>query len=158
MSSASCSQPVVFRQARLTDIPGMSVVRLAVTENVLSDPARITAADYTDYLTRRGRGWVAEEAGRIVGFAIADLREHSVWALFVHPDYAGQGLGKELHRLLLDWYFVQTSTPISLSTEPGTRAEAFYRRQGWRAIGPISSGEVRFELTPEEWQQQARLS
>jgi GNAT superfamily N-acetyltransferase len=134
-----------YRCARLTDIPGMSAVRVSVTENVLSDPARITAADYTDYLTRRGRGWVAEEAGRIVGFAIVDGQQHSVWALFVHPGYAGRGVGKELHRLLLAWHFAHTTEPISLSTGPGTRAEEFYRRQGWQETGRTASGEVQFE-------------
>ncbi len=141
---------MLFRQAQLSDIPGMTVVRLAVTENALRDPTRITAADYTNYLTRRGCGWVAEEAGHIVGFAIADLQGHSVWALFVHPEYAGRGIGKELHRLLLSWYFAQTIEPVSLSTEPGTRAEEFYRRQGWQETGRTANGEVQFEMGPEK--------
>ncbi|MBC6697823.1 GNAT family N-acetyltransferase [Hymenobacter puniceus] len=146
---------MVFRQAHLSDIPGMSVVRLAVTENVLRDPACITAADYTDYLVQRGRGWVAadERSGQIVGFAIVDLQDSSVWALFVHPGFNQQGIGKELHRLLLDWYFTHTAAPISLSTSPGTRAETFYRRQGWQDTGRTSSGEVRFELSQKAWQQ-----
>ncbi|WBA42001.1 GNAT family N-acetyltransferase [Hymenobacter canadensis] len=146
---------MVFRPAHLSDIPGMSVVRLAVTENALRDPALITPADYADYLVQRGRGWVAadEEFGRIVGFAVVDLQQHSVWALFVHPDFDQQGIGKELHRLLLDGYFAHTNMPISLSTEPGTRAEHFYRRQGWQETGSITSGEVRFELSQTAWQQ-----
>ncbi|SHJ07889.1 Acetyltransferase (GNAT) domain-containing protein [Hymenobacter daecheongensis DSM 21074] len=134
-----------YRQSTVADIPQLMQVRLAVRENVLSDPTRVPATAYTDYLTRRGLGWVAEEAGRIVGFAIADLVDHSIWALFVHPDFAGQGLGKRLHDLLLDWYFRQTLHPIWLSTAPGTRAEEFYRRQGWQETGRTESGEVRFE-------------
>ncbi|TGE25593.1 GNAT family N-acetyltransferase [Hymenobacter aquaticus] len=135
-----------YRPATLADIPQLSLVRLAVRENRLSDPARVTPADYVDYLTRRGRGWLCETAeGTVVGFAIADLQDHSVWALFVHPDHEGQGIGKHLHDQLLTWYFRQTPHPIWLSTAPGTRAEAFYRRQGWHETGRTTSGEVRFE-------------
>ncbi|MCB2379755.1 GNAT family N-acetyltransferase [Hymenobacter sp. BT635] len=142
--------PMRYREALLADIPPMSTVRLAVRENQLSDPTRVTPADYTDYLTRRGRGWVCEtDGGTIVGFAIADVLDHSVWALFVHPDYEGQGIGKHLHDLLLTWYFAQTPHPIWLSTGPGTRAEEFYRRQGWQETGRTKSGEVRFELQAE---------
>ena len=41
---------VIFRQACLEDIPAMSKIRLAVTENALSDPSRITQQMYEDYL------------------------------------------------------------------------------------------------------------
>ena len=69
---------MLFREARLADIPQMMIVRLAVRENRLSDPARAPAAAYVEYLTQRGRGWVAEAAGRLVGFAIADLAGPSI--------------------------------------------------------------------------------
>ncbi|UOQ55206.1 GNAT family N-acetyltransferase [Hymenobacter cellulosivorans] len=136
---------MLTRQALLTDIPQLMQVRVAVRENRLSDPTRVPYEAYVDYLTRRGRGWVAEDAGSIVAFAIADVLDHSVWALFVHPHYEGQGLGKNLLDQLLAWYFQQTTHPIWLSTAPGTRAEEFYRRQGWHETGRTSSGEVRFE-------------
>lgn len=142
-----------YRQAHPADIPGMFDVRFAVTENILRNRALVTEENSRDYLTRRGRGWVAEEAGRIVGFAIADVQDHNIWALFVHPDFDRRGIGKELHRLMLDWYFTQTTEPVWLSTAPGTRAEEFYRRQGWRATGRTTSGEIRFEMTVGEWQQ-----
>ena len=50
-------------------------------------------------------------------------------------------------------YFTQTTEPIWLSTSLGTRAENFYRRQGWQETGHTSSGEVRFELSKEAWKQ-----
>ncbi|WP_305011447.1 GNAT family N-acetyltransferase [Hymenobacter mellowenesis] len=125
----------------------LTEIRLAVRENVLNNPALVTYADYVEYLTRRGRGWVGEEAGRIVGFAIADLTGHSIWALFVHPDFDQRGIGRALHDAMLSWYFGQTSEPLWLSTAPGTRAEGFYRRAGWCETGRTASGEVRFELT-----------
>lgn len=145
-----------FREAQLTDIPALFDVRFSVTENVLRNRALVTAANTEDYLARRGKGWVCEADGQVVGFAIADLQDHSIWALFVRPEYGGLGIGKQLHHLMLTWYFRQTSETVWLSTAPGTRAEAFYRRQGWQETGRTSSGEVRFEMTVGEWQ--SRLS
>lgn len=143
-----------FREAKLTDIPALFDVRYSVTENVLHNRALVTVADTEDYLTRRGKGWVCEVNGQLVGFAIADLQDHSIWALFLRPESVGQGIGKRLHRLMMDWYFAQTPETVWLSTGPNTRAEEFYRRQRWQETGRTASGEVRFEMTKEKWQSQ----
>lgn len=142
---------MLFRDALTDDIPQLAEVRFAVRENVLRNRTLVTEADYVAYLTQRGHGWVCEEAGRIVGFAIADVQDHNIWALFVHPDFAAQGIGKKLHNLMLMWYFAQTLENVWLSTAPGTRAEEFYHRRGWQQTGLTSSGEVRFEMTAGEW-------
>jgi GNAT superfamily N-acetyltransferase len=142
---------MLYREAQVADIPQYMVVRMAVKENQLSNPALVTEQDNINYLTKRGKGWVYEADGQIVGFAIADLQDHSIWALFVHPDYEGQGIGGHLHSLMLRWYFSQTQHPVWLSTGPGTRAEEFYRRHGWHETGRTEKGEIRFELTLEEW-------
>ncbi|MCB2408471.1 GNAT family N-acetyltransferase [Hymenobacter lucidus] len=135
-----------YREAQLTDIPQLMRVRMAVRENRLSNPALVPAEAYVEYLTQRGKGWLCETtAGTVAGFAIADLQDHSIWALFIDPDFAAQGIGKRLHDLMLTWYFQQTTHPVWLSTAPGTRAEEFYRRQGWHETGRTKSGEVRFE-------------
>ncbi|MBC6607497.1 GNAT family N-acetyltransferase [Hymenobacter sp. BT188] len=142
---------MLYREAQVADIPQYMAVRMAVRENQLSNPDRVTEQDNIDYITRRGKGWVCEVDGQIVGFAIADLQDHSIWALFVHPDYDRQGIGRQLQTLMLRWYFGQTQHSVWLSTSPGTRAEAFYQQSGWRETGRTASGEIRFELTMEEW-------
>ncbi|UOQ76201.1 GNAT family N-acetyltransferase [Hymenobacter sp. 5516J-16] len=148
---------MLFREAQVADIPQLTVVRLAMQENRLSDPKLVTGPDYVDYLTRHGKGWACEVNGTIVGFGIADLLGHSIWALFVQPEFAGLGIGKKLHELMLDWYFAQTSETVWLSTAPGTRAEEFYHRQGWQDTGRTTSGEVRFEMGVSEWNNQKPL-
>lgn len=57
----------------------MSRIRLSVTENVLSDPGRITRQMYEDYLESSGRGWVAEIEGEVAAFSYADKHEGSIW-------------------------------------------------------------------------------
>jgi GNAT superfamily N-acetyltransferase len=89
--------------------------------------------------------------GSVVAFAIADLIDHNVWALFVQPGFDGKGIGKKLHDDMLDWYFAQTDLTIWLGTAPGTRAENFYRRAGWKEAGIHGKGEIKFEMTATSW-------
>ncbi|MEO6734359.1 MAG: hypothetical protein ABIN01_24270 [Ferruginibacter sp.] len=77
---------MIFRETVIGDIGSMQIVRNAVKENKLSDPALITYMAYEVFLTGRGKGWVCEIDNVIVGFSIIDLKENNVWALFIHPD------------------------------------------------------------------------
>lgn len=136
---------MLIRAATLPDIDPMHVIRMAVKENILSDPALITPEEYADYIVNRGAGWVVEIENRIVGFAIVDLHEHNVWALFVHPDAEKKGVGRKLHDEMIRWYFSQTTETLWLGTEPNSRAEGFYRQAGWKEVGKHGSAEIKFE-------------
>lgn len=140
-----------LREATIEDIPQMQVVRNAVKENMLSDPALVPDGDYVGFLTVKGKGWVCETGGTIMGFAIADLPGHNIWALFIHPEAERMGLGRALHATMLDWYFGQTSETVWLSTSPGTRAAGFYRAAGWQEAGTYGKGELKFEMTAAAW-------
>jgi len=142
---------MILRAANPDDIPQIQIVRHSVKENVLSNPALVTDADCENYLTIRGKGWVAEKDGTIVGFAIADLQDHNIWALFIHPDFERQGIGRQLHDTMLDWYFQQTMHTVWLSTQPNSRAETFYRKAGWREVGLHGANEIKFEMTHDDW-------
>ena len=142
---------MLFRGARITDIPKIQVVRNSVKENILSNPALVTDKDCENYLVNRGKGWICEIDGRIVGFAIVDLIDHNVWALFVQPGFEKNGIGKKLHNDMLDWYFSQTDSTIWLSTAPNTRAEKFYHKAGWIEVGMHGKGEIKFEMTAANW-------
>ena len=142
---------MIFREATIADIPQMQIVRHSVKENILSNPALVTDKDCEDYLTSRGKGWVCENNGLVVGFAIADLIDKNIWALFVHPDVAGKGIGKKLHDTMLDWYFNQTKETVWLSTAYNTRAENFYTKAGWKEVGMHGKNEIKFEMRFDDW-------
>lgn len=148
----------MLRQATIADIPQIQRVRNAVKENMLTNPLLVPDADVEDYITRRGRGWVVEEDGVIFGFSIVSVLDKNVWALFVHPDHDRKGLGRLLHDEMMDWYFAQTDADIWLSTAPGTRAEGFYRKAGWRETGFYGKGEIKFEMSFQDWQCHHRVS
>ncbi len=148
---------MLFREAAISDIEQIQVVRNAVLENTLSDPSLVPNTAVEDYITRRGKGWICEDNGIIVGFSIVSVIDNNVWALFVQPGYDKSGIGRRLHDELLDWYFDQTSETIWLSTSPGTRAEQFYRKAGWVASGTYGKGEIKFEMAAKLWKDRFKL-
>jgi len=68
-----------YGRAQPADIPAMSRIRLAVTENMLSDPGKVTLQMYHDYLQQLGRGWVCR-SGRggdnVVSSFIGDRKSY----------------------------------------------------------------------------------
>jgi len=78
------------------------------------------------------------------------MKDHNIWALFVHPDYEKMGIGRKLHDMMLDWYFTQTKQTVWLGTAPSTRAENFYRTAGWAAVG-MHGKEIKFEMSSNDW-------
>ena len=135
-----------LRQALAADIPGIWRVRYAVRENTLA-PGRIGDAEVRAEIEDSGRGWVVEAAdGEILGFAIGNAQSGNIWALFVRPESQGQGHGSALHDVMVDWLWAQGLERLWLTTGPGTRAEAFYKRRGWREVGSIGNGDLRLEL------------
>jgi len=142
---------MVFREASVADIKEIFVVRYSVTENVLDDSDQVDEAVCENYLTARGKGWVCEIENQVAGFAIVDLIDRNVWALFIKPAYEKQGIGRQLQKIMLDWYFSKTKMAIWLTTNPNTRAEHFYRASGWKEIGQQGAGEIKFEMTYDLW-------
>ena len=142
---------MIFREATIHDIPQMHAIRIAVKENILPDPSIITKEDYTCFLTVRGKGWVCAIENIVIGFAIIDLQEKNVWALFVHPDHERKGVGKRLQQIVLNWYFEINDETVWLGTSPGTRAENFYRMSGWKEVGRRANGEIKFEMKKSDW-------
>lgn len=142
---------MIYREATLNDISQIQIVRHSVKENILSNPELVTNGDCALFLAVRGKGWVCEIDNAVVGFAIADLKERNIWALFIKPEFEKQGIGKRLHDMMLDWYFQQTKDTVWLGTSPNTRAESFYRKAGWIETGTHGKGEIKFEMSYSKW-------
>ena len=140
-----------IRVAMVNDIPQLVIIRLSVKENILSNPTLISEKDYNEFLTKRGKGWVGEINNKIVGFAIVDILHNNVWALFIEPGFEKLGIGRKLHDEMLNWYFSQTNNTLWLGTSPHTRAYAFYHRAGWKEAGFHGIGEIKFEMTNDNW-------
>lgn len=134
----------MLRQARAADVPAMNRVRMSVRENVLVSMV-ITEEDTRRAIEDTGRGWVIDLDGEIAGFAVVNVPERNIWALFLDPRHERKGYGRQLHDRMLAWAWEQGLPDLWLSTEPGTRAERFYEAAGWENRGLTEKGEVRFE-------------
>ena len=123
----------------------MHQVRMSVRENRLSTLV-LSESDYVLHIESLGRGWVVDDGGAIVGFAVGNAATGNIWALFVHPDHERRGYGRLLHTAMVEWLWEQGLDTLWLTTATGTRAQRFYEASGWRPTGETSSGELRFEL------------
>ncbi|MGC2238703.1 MAG: GNAT family N-acetyltransferase [Pyrinomonadaceae bacterium] len=137
---------MIFREAYIKDIPALSVLRLSVKENALSDPTRITYEMYENYLTGCGRGWLCEIDGETAGFSVASSEDASIWALFVDERFEARGIGKRLLKLATDWLFDTGADVIHLTTAVNTRADGFYESLGWKRGEIGKTGEVFYTL------------
>ena len=147
--SLDVATSMTLRAACEADIPAMSAIRLAVTENRLTDPGRITLQMYRDYLDGCGPPGVCEIGGVVAGFACPDKDDASIWALFVSPEREGLGIGKSLLALAVDYLFFLGHDAITLSTGADTRADVFYASQGWERGKMKNDVEVRYTLQKE---------
>ena len=133
----------MIRTALAADVARIWEIRLAVRENRLSDRSLVTDADVQRCLDD-GEMWVFEEDGCIKGFSASDTRDGSIWALFIDPPHEGRGIGQALLAEACARLRGAGWRAMTLSTDPGTRAERFYRRNGWVAQGLNARGEVIF--------------
>jgi GNAT superfamily N-acetyltransferase len=134
-----------IRRAMRGDVPGIQRVRRSVTENRLTTSV-VTDDDVIEAIERTGRGWVVEDDGRIVGFALGHAGTGNIWALFVEPGHEGRGHGRRLHDEVVAWLWAQGLMRLWLTTGPATRAARFYVAAGWQLIGVQPGGELLFEM------------
>jgi GNAT superfamily N-acetyltransferase len=130
----------MIRRARPEDHPRITEIRNSVTENVLSQPGRVTIETYKWFEQHPGV-WLWEENGRILGFSASDTRDGTVWALFVDPAHEGRGIGRALFAKACDVLRAAGHREGALTTQPGSRADRFYQRAGWTVVGTSDRGE-----------------
>jgi GNAT superfamily N-acetyltransferase len=116
-----------------------------VRENRLSDPSRVTI-DHVRWFIGNPGIFVWEDEGGVVGFSAADPRDGNIWALFMDPAYEGRGIGRALFERACNVLREAGCSRMWLTTDPGTRAEAFYRAAGWTMVGRRGC-ELLFEKT-----------
>ena len=135
----------MIREAQEKDIDRIMEIRASVVENRLSDPSKVTTEKVLQVMQQFGFGLVYEKLDHVCGFIIVDLAHQNIWALFVEPEWTGQGIGKALLQAAVQRSF-KSVTQLWLTTDPGTRAERFYSMQGWKSDGMTEQGEMRFIL------------
>jgi GNAT superfamily N-acetyltransferase len=137
------AEGLLIRKATREDIPRLFEIRGAVRENRLGDPGRVTVA-LCEWFIENSAFWLWLEDGRVQGFSAADPRDGSIFALFADPAYEGRGIGRKLLPLACETLRIAGYRYAMLTTEPSTRAERFYRQNGWIEIGRKGDGQIIF--------------
>jgi GNAT superfamily N-acetyltransferase len=132
--------PGIIRRATDADRDRISEIRFAVKENILRDRSRVTY-DMISWFIENPGIWLWEEDGKVLGFSAADTRDGTIFALFIDPEHEGRGIGRALFAKALEALRKAGHTTGSLTTQPGSRADRFYQRAGWKAIGTSERGE-----------------
>jgi GNAT superfamily N-acetyltransferase len=133
-----------IRRAIQADVPRIMEIRHSVRENRLSDPDLVTAADCARFI-ERSEIWVWTDDDTVQGFAAGDPRDGWICALFVAPGHEGRGIGQALLPLACETLRKAGYATASLNTVEGTRAERFYRTNGWTLIGKNQKSELVFQ-------------
>ncbi|MGW8393250.1 GNAT family N-acetyltransferase [Pseudoduganella sp. HUAS MS19] len=81
-------------------------------------------------LLAQGGGIKANIGSELAGYAILDLERNEVDAVFVDPQFAGQGVGKALLRALEQ----MAAQPAALHLYASLNAVPFYEAAGYRAM------------------------
>lgn len=137
------SAAVGIRRAERADVSRLIEIRASVRENRLDDPGAAARRDYERFIDGPGL-FVWVEDGAIGGFSGADPRDGGIWALFVAPEQEGRGVGRALLAVACARLRGAGVGVAWLTTDPGTRAERLYRRDGWICDGRLPTGELRF--------------
>ncbi len=141
---------MLIRPARAEDAAAVHQVLLAAGRAAWSDIFDTT--EWRPSVELHDAFWVAEDDGRIVGFAAVKPEAGELDLLHVHPDAWGTGVAGLLHDTALAHLKAAGHTHAFLYTEERNhRALAFYRRLGWEPDGRIHEREHEGSRLREPW-------
>ena len=123
-----------IRLATLNDYRVCAEIHLSARARMAYLPPDLHTAEEThewmrDVVFQSERVWVAEHAGRIVGYASAD--DEFLNNLYVLPEHQGRGIGTALLAAAME----HSRDGVKLWTfEPNKAAIRFYERNGFRTL------------------------
>ena len=126
-----------FREITTTDVPALFDVRPRTRENAMTieelKRLGINPQSVTESLGKSTKGWLCEDAGRVVAFSMADSATGEFLVIAVLPEYEEKGVGGRLVALAEEWLAASGCKRAWLTTDLDTtlRAYGFYRKRGW---------------------------
>lgn len=122
----------------------------AISEERLREYGITTQSWASDIESGALPGWVARSSGELVGYCFGASKTGEVVVLALHPAHEGQGIGKQLLRLVVHELRNRGHKRLFLgcSPDPQVRSYGFYRHLGWTSTGAFDAhGDELLELT-----------
>jgi len=151
-SSAAASKAVKIRRASKADLPTI----IALDERVTRVPKTEYWRELFERFSERKQGraiFIAEIAGRVVGFAIGEVRAWEfgsppcgwIFGFDVDPEFRERGIGSRLFEALTSFFRSSgVGTVRTMLRRDDTLIMSFFRSQGLRA-GPFIQLEKNIE-------------
>ncbi len=140
-----------IRDATVEDVETLFDIRCSVRENHMSREALaeldITPASVAEMINSGNYiSPVAEIEGYPIAFAMAEIPQSYVFAVFVRPSHEGMGAGRLVLEAVERGLAASGVEEAWLSTgsEPGLRSPGFYRHLNWKHSGFLDDGQIRF--------------
>lgn len=131
-----------FREMTTADLTSVFDVRVSTRENAitmerLERDYGVTPERLAEAMGESVRGWLCEDDGRVVGFAMGNAANGEVTVVAVHPRAEGRGVGRGVLDRVGAWLFASGHEEIWLLTtpDPALRAWGFYASLGWKPTG-----------------------
>ena len=134
-----------LRPASRADLPRIWEVRHGTVENRPTDRSLVTDTEVAWYLND-AIFLVSEDDEGVQGFVCANHQTGYVWALFVIDGAQGHGHGTALLDEAIERLRQAGHRQAFLTTDPETKAAAFYRSKGWHEVGVDIRGEAVFRI------------
>ena len=140
----------LIRAATQDDVDMLFEIRTSVVQNHLSIEQMaelgITPQLLADSMREAPCVWIAEVDGQPVAFAMVDLAEGEVFAMFVLPSHENLGLGRQLMAVAEAALF-EHHDRLFLITDgrDEIRANGFYRHLGWSVVERVEGDDVRYQ-------------
>jgi len=148
----SKSHAFQIRLAYVADVAAMFNVRASVGENSMTveelSAAGVTRESIAKAVSESPCARVATIGEEVVGFAMVDLKDACLFALFVLPEHEGHGIGTALTRAC-ELALFERHTSAWLETAKDSRAARLYRSLGWSDEVDIGGGDVRMDKRRE---------
>lgn len=96
----------------------------------------ITVESIREAIRGSHKGWLSEENGRVVGFAMGDSEANELTVIAMLPQFEKMGIGQRLLNKVELWLQSVGCESIWLTTDidTGLRAYGFYINNGWRDL------------------------
>ena len=121
----------VIRRIEASDVPQLFRVRAAADENPLTldrlAALGINEKSVREKLLSSHQGWLCEEQGSVVGFAMGDRSSGEMWVIAVLPTHIRRGIGGALLEHVETWLFsegLRRTLTLGCEHTPSTKSTA----------------------------------